>query len=124
MDFNDQIYKTQQEKFNAIIEEISACYQRKQPVLVGTISVDMSEILSRMLRRVNIPHNVLNAKPPARGRNRAQRGAAGGDHDRDEHGGARDGHQAGAGRGVDGRDLITGGTKLTDQRRAARRCRS
>ena len=62
VDGNDHIYKTQREKFNAIIEEISACYQRKQPVLVGTISVDMSEILSRMLRRVNIPHNVLNAK--------------------------------------------------------------
>ena len=62
VDGNDQIYKTQREKFNAIIEEIAACYQRKQPVLVGTISVDMSEILSRMLRRVNIPHNVLNAK--------------------------------------------------------------
>ena len=62
VDGNDQIYKTQREKFNAIIEEISACYQRKQPVLVGTISVDMSEIFSRMLRRVNIPHNVLNAK--------------------------------------------------------------
>ncbi len=66
VDGNDQIYKTQREKFNAIIAEISACYQRKQPVLVGTISVDMSEILSRMLRRVNIPHNVLNAKNHAR----------------------------------------------------------
>ncbi|NCA83014.1 MAG: preprotein translocase subunit SecA [Opitutae bacterium] len=66
VDGNDHIYKTQREKFNAIIEEISACYQRKQPVLVGTISVDMSEILSRMLRRVNIPHNVLNAKNHAR----------------------------------------------------------
>ena len=62
IDANDRIYKTQREKFNAIIEEISDCYQRKQPVLVGTISVDMSEILSRMLRRANIPHNVLNAK--------------------------------------------------------------
>ena len=62
VDGNDHIYKTQREKFNAIIEQITACYQRKQPVLVGTISVDMSEILSRMLRRVNVPHNVLNAK--------------------------------------------------------------
>ncbi|MGI6598736.1 MAG: preprotein translocase subunit SecA [Kiritimatiellia bacterium] len=62
VDGNDQIYKTQREKFNAIIEEITACYQRKQPVLVGTISVDTSEILSRMLRRANVPHNVLNAK--------------------------------------------------------------
>lgn len=62
VDGNDHIYKTQREKFNAIIDEITACYQRKQPVLVGTISVDMSELLSRMLRRVNVPHNVLNAK--------------------------------------------------------------
>jgi len=62
LDANDQIYKTQREKFNAIIDEIAECYQRKQPVLVGTISVEMSEVLSRMLRRVNIPHNVLNAK--------------------------------------------------------------
>ena len=66
VDANDRIYKTQREKFNAIIEEIADCYQRKQPVLVGTISVDMSEVLSRMLRRVNIPHNVLNAKNHAR----------------------------------------------------------
>ena len=66
VDGNDHIYKTQREKFNAILEEISGCYQRKQPVLVGTISVDMSEILSRMLRRANIPHNVLNAKNHAR----------------------------------------------------------
>jgi preprotein translocase subunit SecA len=44
------------------VQEISECYQRKQPVLVGTISVEMSEILSRMLRRAGIPHNVLNAK--------------------------------------------------------------
>jgi preprotein translocase subunit SecA len=62
VDGNDHIYKTQREKFNAIVEEIAACYQRKQPVLVGTISVEMSEILSRMLRRANVPHNVLNAK--------------------------------------------------------------
>ncbi|MBP5786457.1 MAG: preprotein translocase subunit SecA, partial [Kiritimatiellae bacterium] len=62
VDGNDRIYKTQREKFNAIVQEISECHQRKQPVLVGTISVEMSEILSRMLRRAGIPHNVLNAK--------------------------------------------------------------
>jgi preprotein translocase subunit SecA len=56
------IYKTQREKYNAIIEEIAECHQRGQPVLVGTVSVETSEILSRMLRRANIPHNVLNAK--------------------------------------------------------------
>ncbi len=62
MDYNDFIYKTQREKYNALIEEISDCHQRGQPVLVGTISVENSEVISRMLRRVNIPHNVLNAK--------------------------------------------------------------
>ena len=62
VDQHDFVYKTQREKFNAIIEEISACYTRQQPVLVGTVSVDASELLSRMLRRKNIPHNVLNAK--------------------------------------------------------------
>ncbi len=62
VDHNDLIYKTQREKYNAIIEEISSCFQRRQPVLVGTISVETSELLSRMLRRLNIPHNVLNAK--------------------------------------------------------------
>jgi len=62
VDQNDLIYKTQREKYNAIIQEITECHQRKQPVLVGTISVEASELVSRMLRRQNIPHNVLNAK--------------------------------------------------------------
>ena len=62
VDDNDLIYKTQREKYNAIIEEIEDCFKRGQPVLVGTISVETSELISRMLRRLNIPHNVLNAK--------------------------------------------------------------
>jgi preprotein translocase subunit SecA len=62
VDRNDLIYKTQREKYAAIIEEIQDCYNRRQPVLVGTISVDVSELISRMLRRAGIPHNVLNAK--------------------------------------------------------------
>jgi preprotein translocase subunit SecA len=62
VDYNDLVYKTQREKFAAIIEEIQQCYERRQPVLVGTIAVETSEMLSRMLRRVGIPHNVLNAK--------------------------------------------------------------
>ncbi|MDA0321090.1 MAG: preprotein translocase subunit SecA [Verrucomicrobia bacterium] len=62
IDYNDCIYKTQREKFNAVVEEVEDCHQREQPVLVGTISVDSSELLSRMLRRKNIPHSVLNAK--------------------------------------------------------------
>ena len=62
VDNNDLIYKTQREKFNAIIAEIEECYKQGQPVLVGTISVETSELISRMLRRTGIPHNVLNAK--------------------------------------------------------------
>jgi len=62
VDANDLIYKTQREKLKAVVDEVSACHQRGQPVLVGTVSVDTSELLSRMLKRANIPHSVLNAK--------------------------------------------------------------
>ena len=65
-DFNDQIYKTRREKYNAVINDIAESYKTGQPVLVGTISVDVSETLSRMLKRVKIPHNVLNAKHHSR----------------------------------------------------------
>ncbi|MEI6971393.1 MAG: preprotein translocase subunit SecA [bacterium] len=62
IDNHDQIFKTQREKFKAVISDIADCHGRGQPVLVGTVSVDTSELLSRMLRREKIPHNVLNAK--------------------------------------------------------------
>jgi preprotein translocase subunit SecA len=61
-DREDLVYKTKREKYNAAIDEISECHHRGQPVLVGTISVEISELLARMLKRKNIPHNVLNAK--------------------------------------------------------------
>ena len=61
-DHNDRIYKTRREKYNAVINEIRDCHVREQPVLVGTVSVEASELLSRMLKREKIPHNVLNAK--------------------------------------------------------------
>ena len=61
-DRDDLVYKTKREKYNAAIDEIKECYHKGQPVLVGTISVEVSELLSRMLKRENIPHNVLNAK--------------------------------------------------------------
>ena len=61
-DNNDRIYKTRREKYNAVIEEIKNCYAKGQPVLVGTASVEASELVSRMLKREKIPHNVLNAK--------------------------------------------------------------
>ncbi|HIO35754.1 MAG TPA: preprotein translocase subunit SecA [Candidatus Marinimicrobia bacterium] len=61
-DRDDLVYKTRREKFNAVLDEIGDCHQRGQPVLVGTITVEVSETLSRMLKRKAIPHNVLNAK--------------------------------------------------------------
>nr|MBN2276882.1 preprotein translocase subunit SecA [candidate division Zixibacteria bacterium] len=62
IDYNDEIYRTRREKYNAIIDEIIDCYNNNRPVLVGTISVEVSETLSRMLKRKGVPHNVLNAK--------------------------------------------------------------
>ncbi|MEI7981339.1 MAG: preprotein translocase subunit SecA [Bacteroidota bacterium] len=65
-DREDLVYKTKREKFNAVIEEIEKLIEKGRPVLVGTTSVETSELLSRMLKRKNIPHNVLNAKLHAR----------------------------------------------------------
>jgi len=61
-DMNDVVYRTKREKYNAVVEEIIACHEKGQPVLVGTISVEVSELLSRMLKRRGITHSVLNAK--------------------------------------------------------------
>ena len=61
-DREDLVYKTTREKFNAVIDEIENLTKQKRPVLVGTTSVEISELLSRMLNRKNIKHNVLNAK--------------------------------------------------------------
>lgn len=61
-DLNDLIYRTKREKYNATVEEIQKQLQLGRAVLVGTASVEVSEILSKMLRRANVPHNVLNAK--------------------------------------------------------------
>jgi preprotein translocase subunit SecA len=61
-DFNDVIYKTRREKYNAVVDEIESLFKKRRPVLVGTISVDQSEVLSRLLQRRGVPHNVLNAR--------------------------------------------------------------
>ena len=61
-DFDDHVYKTKREKFNAVMDEIEKMREANRPVLVGTTSVEVSETLSRMLKRKGIPHNVLNAK--------------------------------------------------------------
>ncbi len=65
-DRDDQIYRTKREKYNAIVEEVARLNAKGLPVLVGTTTVEVSETLSRMLRRRNIRHNVLNAKQHAR----------------------------------------------------------
>ena len=62
IDNPDIVYKTEAGKFRAVIEKIKACHAKGQPVLVGTISIEKSELLSQLLKREGIPHNVLNAK--------------------------------------------------------------
>lgn len=62
IDYNDVIYRTKREKYNAVVNEIERLHRAGRPVLVGTVSVEVSETLSRMLKRQGIPHNVLNAK--------------------------------------------------------------
>ncbi len=61
-DFSDVVYKNEVGKFNAVIEDIVECHKKGQPVLVGTISIEKSELLSAMLKRKGVPHQVLNAK--------------------------------------------------------------
>ncbi|MCB1912506.1 MAG: preprotein translocase subunit SecA, partial [Rhodocyclaceae bacterium] len=65
-DENDLVYRTAKEKFNAIIEDIRDCHKRGQPVLVGTTSIENSELLSKLLTDAKLPHQVLNAKQHAR----------------------------------------------------------
>lgn len=65
-DMDDRVYKTAREKYKAVIEEVEAMREAGRPVLVGTTSVEISELISRMLKMRNIPHNVLNAKEYAR----------------------------------------------------------
>ena len=61
-DFNDVIYKSMHAKYKAVINEVNDYFKKGQPVLIGTISVEVSELLSKMLKQKGIPHNVLNAK--------------------------------------------------------------
>ena len=61
-DLNDAVYKTQREKFHAVVQEVIEAHKKGQPVLVGTITIETSELLSKMLKKEGIQHNVLNAK--------------------------------------------------------------
>ena len=94
-DRQDLIYKTKREKYNAVIEEIVKLVEAGRPVLVGTTSVEISELLSRMLKLRGIKHNVLNAKQhQLEAQVVAEAGRYGtGDH-RHQHGGPRHRHQA------------------------------
>lgn len=65
-DFGDLIYANKEGKYKAILEQIKECYEKGQPVLVGTIAVETSELISSMLKKIHIPHEVLNAKNHAR----------------------------------------------------------
>lgn len=61
-DYPDVIFQTERAKYKHVIEQIKTCHEKGQPILVGTISIEKSELLSKMLKRAGIPHNVLNAK--------------------------------------------------------------
>ncbi|OSI12381.1 preprotein translocase subunit SecA [Neisseria canis] len=61
-DYNDQIFHSAEEKYEAVIKDIQACHERGQPVLVGTTTIENSELVSHLLTQVGLPHNVLNAK--------------------------------------------------------------
>ncbi len=61
-DCNDVVYKTEVGKFRAILEQVKRCHEKGQPVLVGTVSIEKSELLSKILKKAGVPHNVLNAK--------------------------------------------------------------
>ena len=62
IDYEDAVYKTKKEKFHAVVEEVAAAHEKGQPVLVGTITIETSEMLSHMLKKRGVPHKVLNAK--------------------------------------------------------------
>ena len=92
-DEDDLIYKTEAEKFNAVVSDITERHGRGQPVLVGTKNVDKSEVISRLLKRHNIPHVTLNAKfHRQEGEIIAQAGQLGRGHHLDQHGRPRNGH--------------------------------
>jgi preprotein translocase subunit SecA len=73
INYPDVIYKTEREKFNAALREITELYEKGQPVLVGTISIEKSEILSKMLKRAGIPHSPERGRDNSRGRQEKDR---------------------------------------------------
>ncbi len=95
-DFSDVIYRTLPEKWDAVIEEIKECYDKGQPALVGTVSVENSELIATRLVKEGVPHNVLNAKYHEREAEIvAQAGQKGVGHYRHKHGWSRNRYPAG-----------------------------
>ena len=86
-DLEDAVYKTKKEKFHAVVEAVKEAHAKGQPVLVGTITIEISELLSEMLRKEGIQHNVLNAKYHEKEAEIvADAGAAWSGYDCDQHG--------------------------------------
>ena len=96
-DHTDRIYKTRREKFNAVLDEIERLQGLGLPILIGTTSVDVSETLSKMLKRRGLTHEVLNAKYHEREAEIVAGAGEGRDHHRDQHGRPGHRHQTGQG---------------------------
>ena len=99
-DMMDKVYRTSKEKYQAVIDDIKDCQARQQPVLVGTTSIENSELISRLLDEAKLPHQVLNAKQHEREAHIVARAwPPRHDHRGDQHGWSRNGHRAGGVRG-------------------------
>ena len=95
-DYPDQVYKSQRAKFRAVVNEIEQLHQKGQPVLVGTVAIETSEMLADLLKRKGVPHNVLNAKQHEREAGIiAQAGRPGHSDHRHQHGRSRRRHPIG-----------------------------
>ncbi len=120
-DENDLVFRTFQEKVDAIVADIKDCHERGQPVLVGTTSIENSELLAKALEKENLPHKVLNAKQHAREAEIvAQAGRAGVDHHRHQHGRPRHGHRAGRQHRAAAPQDARGSGRFPPRRRSAR----
>ena len=123
-DYNDVVYKTEPAKFNAVIEQIIECHEKGQPVLVGTISIEKSELLSKLLSRRGVKHEVLNAKHHEKEAEIvAQAGKKGRGHHRHKYGRPRHRHHAGRQRRAHGQSRPAQGGLLRGTDRGEHRPR-
>ena len=124
-DTDDLVYKNERGKFRAVVDEIEDCHKRGQPVLVGTVCVEKSEVVASLLRKKGIPHNVLNAKQHEREAHDRRAGRPQGrGHDLDQHGRPRHRHHPrrqrrvhGARRGRPARTPASPGTSCRPSKR-------